>query len=135
MLQVHAAAAVTRGHRLVLTGFIDLRAPLATLDACATRLRAFDPTYSACSSSKAFERPYLWSNVRVLSAAARGRTGRSLLELIAARRLELGAVVDLGPLEEGIREYLDGKEPRRYEVRRFVERVMQMERGQCIHED
>ena len=43
--QPHAAAEVTRGTRLVLTGFIDLRAPLHVRDALTNQMLKFDDQF------------------------------------------------------------------------------------------
>ena len=102
--RLHGAAPVTSGVRLVLTGFVDYRAPLSARNACTAQMLKFDADF-VCSSCKEFARPYLRSNVRMLSKAGRGKAGRGLLELLASRRLRLPDL-DLEDIEHGSRQYL-----------------------------
>ena len=124
--QLHSAAPVTRGRRFCLTGFVDLRASVATRNACAAEMRRFDPGF-VCSSCAEFRRPYLRANVRILEKRAHGKTGKALLELLAARRLRM-LHVDLEELERGCRAYLAaaklGMAPTPA-VSAFIERVLE----------
>ena len=110
--------------RLVLTGFVDLRAPLAVRDACTAQMHAFDAAF-VCSSCREFHRPYLRSNIRMLERCAGGRRGRALLEMLAAKRVPLPCDMDLEPVERGCRRHLAGHtledEPA---MQRFVARVL-----------
>ena len=121
-VQPHSAAPVTHGTRLVLAGFVDLRAPLRVRNACAAQMRLFDPSF-VCSSCREFRRPHLRSNVRMLEQHARAR-GRQLLERLAARRVSLPCDVDLEPIEESCRRFLKGEAVGDADMRMFITRVL-----------
>ena len=121
-VQPHSAAPVTHGTRLVLAGFVDLRAPLRVRNACAAQMRLFDPSF-VCSSCREFRRPHLRSNVRVLEQHARAR-GRQLLERLAARRVSLPCDVDLEPIEESCCRFLKGEAVGDADMRMFITRVL-----------
>ena len=124
-VQPHAAAPVTRGTRLVLTGFIDMRAPLLVRNACTAQMLAFDGDF-VCSSCREFRRPHLRSNVRMLERCAGGKRGRQLLQLLAARRLAVVPCdVDLTPVEEACRRHLAGEPLADAAMRKFVSRVLE----------
>ena len=102
---MHAAARVTAGTRLVLAGFVDLRAPLRVRDLLSSLMRRRDAGF-VCSSCREFRRPHLASNIRMLERAAHGASGVELLRRLAARRVALACDMDLGPVEDACRRFL-----------------------------
>ena len=96
--------------RLVLAGFVDLRAPLRVRDALGGQMRAFDPAFVG-SSCREFRRPHLRANVRLLERCAHGARGRALLRQLAARRVALPCDMDLAPVEHACRAFLARGEP------------------------
>jgi ectoine hydroxylase-related dioxygenase (phytanoyl-CoA dioxygenase family) len=102
--QLHGAAPIAQGTRICLTGFVDLRAPLAVRDSCTLQMRRFDAGF-VCSSCRSIERPYLRWNIKALQRQAKGLHGKALLHVLAARRLAIPHL-ELEELEAGCRLYL-----------------------------
>ena len=123
--QMHGAAPISRGTRICLTGFVDMRAPLAVRDSLASQMTSFDGDF-VCSSCRVIERPYLRSNIRMLQRRAKGKSGKDLLHLIAARRLALPHM-DMDELETACSTFLSGEMPlanMEQRVSTFISRVL-----------
>ena len=131
-VQQHAAAPISQGTRLVLAGFVDMRAPLRVRNECTAQMLAFDTAF-VCSSCREFRRPYLRSNVRMLERCAAGRHGRKLLELLAARRVQTPCDLDLSPLEDACRRFLAGERLEDACMRKFVARVLEPHAADSRH--
>ena len=118
--QQHGAAEVSGGVRLILAGFVDLRAPLCLLHRLGLRIRQRDPRF-IMSVCREWCRPYQRHSVVRLERVS-GRKGAALLQLLASRRLPLPHI-DTAPLEEGCSRWLR-REPVDEVTRRFIERVL-----------
>ena len=106
--RLHEGVPITSGTRLVLAGFVDLRAPLAVVSSLATQLERAGESDASCSTCREFYRPHLTCNIRLLERASGGRRGSALLRQIARRRVPLPHV-NLEPLARGCSDFLAGK--------------------------
>uniref|UniRef100_A0A7S4C3D4 Fe2OG dioxygenase domain-containing protein n=1 Tax=Chrysotila carterae TaxID=13221 RepID=A0A7S4C3D4_CHRCT len=98
---LHAGKPIRSGRRMILAGFVDLRASTNDLFKLYAEVQRADPS-STGTLSRELPQPQLWPNVRTISLCA-GKRGKALLQSLAARRARGLAHVDLEGMSLALR--------------------------------